>query len=139
MWSHLRYTWNLFLICTFTKGVLGLVQVASSRLAFSRGNLAFSLYLCLQTLVVRSTELQVVILFAGVKGFIDRVDVNKVTAYEKAWLAHIKNAHKVSRSKSLYVVDFCWLFSRYMRTGGTSIKARCVCHPLMESWLQRDT
>lgn len=39
---------------------------------------------------------QVVILFAGVKGFIDRVDVNKVTAYEKAWLNHIKASHKVS-------------------------------------------
>ncbi|CAM9106295.1 unnamed protein product [Ectocarpus sp. 6 AP-2014] len=38
-------------------------------------------------------EEQVVILFAGVKGFIDRVDVNKVTAYEKAWLAHIKASH----------------------------------------------
>ena len=35
------------------------------------------------------------ILFAGVKGFIDRVDVNKVTAYEKAWLSHIKASHKV--------------------------------------------
>lgn len=39
-------------------------------------------------------EEQVVILFAGVKGFIDRVDVNKVTAYEKAWLDHIKASHK---------------------------------------------
>lgn len=38
---------------------------------------------------------QVVILYAGVKGFIDRVDVNKVTAYEKAWLSHIKASHKV--------------------------------------------
>lgn len=38
---------------------------------------------------------QVVILFAGVKGFIDRVDVDKVTAYEKAWLAHIKASHSV--------------------------------------------
>lgn len=42
-----------------------------------------------------------VVLFAGVKGFIDRVDVNKVTAYEKAWLNHIKASHKVgSRQKS---------------------------------------
>lgn len=39
-------------------------------------------------------EEQVVILYAGVKGFIDRVDVNKVTAYEKAWLSHIKASHK---------------------------------------------
>lgn len=39
---------------------------------------------------------QVVILFAGVKGFIDRVDVDKVTAYEKAWLAHVKASHSVS-------------------------------------------
>lgn len=35
------------------------------------------------------------ILFAGVKGYIDRVDVNKVIAFEKAWLNHIKTSHKV--------------------------------------------
>ncbi|CAM9691983.1 unnamed protein product [Choristocarpus tenellus] len=40
-------------------------------------------------------EEQVVILFAGVKGYIDRIDVNKVTAFEKAWLNHIKTSHKV--------------------------------------------
>jgi F-type H+-transporting ATPase subunit alpha len=38
-------------------------------------------------------EEQIVILFAGVRGFIDRVDVAAVTAYEKAWLSHLKNSH----------------------------------------------
>ena len=33
------------------------------------------------------------ILFAGVRGFIDRIDVSSVTAFEKAWLAHCKNNH----------------------------------------------
>ena len=32
----------------------------------------------------------VVVLFAGVKGFIDKVPVEHVQAYEKAWLAHMK-------------------------------------------------
>lgn len=44
-----------------------------------------------------------VILFAGVKGFIDRVDVNKVTAYEKAWLEHVKASHKVRRNVDLLI------------------------------------
>jgi F-type H+-transporting ATPase subunit alpha len=38
-------------------------------------------------------EEQIVILFAGVRGFIDRVDVSAVTSYEKAWLAYIKDSH----------------------------------------------
>ncbi|CAM9768946.1 unnamed protein product [Heterosigma akashiwo] len=38
-------------------------------------------------------EEQVVVLFAGVRGFIDRVDVAAVTDFEKAWLAHCKNNH----------------------------------------------
>jgi len=38
-------------------------------------------------------EEQVMILFAGVRGFIDRIDVSSVTAFEKAWLAHCKNNH----------------------------------------------
>ena len=35
-------------------------------------------------------EEQVVVLFAGVRGFIDRVAVEDVIAYEKAWLEHVK-------------------------------------------------
>merc|ERR1740138_1362796 len=38
-------------------------------------------------------EEQVIVLFAGVRGYIDRVDVAKVTEYEKAWLAHVKSSH----------------------------------------------
>jgi F-type H+-transporting ATPase subunit alpha len=38
-------------------------------------------------------EEQVIVLFAGVRGFIDRVDVAQVGEFEKAWLAHIKNNH----------------------------------------------
>jgi len=36
----------------------------------------------------------VVTLFVGVKGFADRVDVSKVSAFAKAWLAHVKTQHK---------------------------------------------
>jgi F-type H+-transporting ATPase subunit alpha len=39
-------------------------------------------------------EEQVVILFAGVKGFIDKIAVNQVQAFEKQWLEHIKSVHK---------------------------------------------
>lgn len=36
----------------------------------------------------------VVILFAGVRGFIDKIDVASVTAYEKAWIDHIRTSHR---------------------------------------------
>jgi len=39
-------------------------------------------------------EDQVVILFAGVRGYIDAVDVSAIGDYEKAWLAHVKSSHK---------------------------------------------
>lgn len=38
-------------------------------------------------------EEQVVILFAGVRGYIDKVDVAAIQDYEKAWLDHVKTAH----------------------------------------------
>lgn len=38
-------------------------------------------------------EEQVVILFAGVKGFVDEVDVNRVTEFQDQWLAHVKGSH----------------------------------------------
>jgi len=38
-------------------------------------------------------EEQVVILFAGVRGYIDKVDVDAIQDYEKAWLEHVKSAH----------------------------------------------
>ena len=38
-------------------------------------------------------EEMIVILFAGVRGYVDRIDVNAVQAYEKAWLSHIKTSH----------------------------------------------
>jgi F-type H+-transporting ATPase subunit alpha len=38
-------------------------------------------------------EEQVVILFAGVRGYLDRIDVDSIRAFEEAWLAHIKGSH----------------------------------------------
>jgi len=38
-------------------------------------------------------EEQVIVLFAGVRGYIDRIDVNRVPEFEKAWLNHIKDNH----------------------------------------------
>ena len=36
----------------------------------------------------------VVTLFVGVKGYADRVEVSKVSEFAKAWLEHVKGAHK---------------------------------------------
>jgi len=41
-------------------------------------------------------EEQAVILFAGVNGFIDRVAVEDVIAFEAAWLEHLKTSHKAA-------------------------------------------
>jgi F-type H+-transporting ATPase subunit alpha len=38
-------------------------------------------------------EEQVVILFAGVKGFVDEIAVEKVTDFQDKWLAHMKSSH----------------------------------------------
>lgn len=38
-------------------------------------------------------EEQVVIIFAGVRGFLDNIDITKVGAYESAWLKHVYEAH----------------------------------------------
>lgn len=38
-------------------------------------------------------EEMIIILFAGVRGYLDRVAVTAVGAYEKAWLAHVKSSH----------------------------------------------
>jgi len=38
-------------------------------------------------------EEQVIVLFAGVRGFLDKIEVSRVGDFEKAWLAHIKTNH----------------------------------------------
>ena len=38
-------------------------------------------------------EEQVIVLFAGVRGYLDRVDVSSIRAFEVSWLAHIKGSH----------------------------------------------
>eukprot|EP00968_Pinguiococcus_pyrenoidosus_P005310 scaffold340_cov256-Pinguiococcus_pyrenoidosus.AAC.34 len=53
------------------------------------------------------TEEQIVVLFAGVKGYLDRVDVASVTAYEAAWLSHVKSNHQdvIDMIKAKFVMD----------------------------------
>mmetsp|Transcript_14081 Transcript_14081/g.20818 ORF Transcript_14081/g.20818 Transcript_14081/m.20818 type:complete len:553 (+) Transcript_14081:118-1776(+) len=36
---------------------------------------------------------QVVVIFAGVRGFLDKIDIKSVGAYEKAWLKHVQDSH----------------------------------------------
>jgi F0F1-type ATP synthase alpha subunit len=38
-------------------------------------------------------EEQVVILFAGVRGYLDRIDVSSIRAFEEAWLGFLKGSH----------------------------------------------
>ena len=52
-------------------------------------------------------EEQIVVLFAGVNGYLDRVDVSSIRAYEEAWLAQVKSGHKdiLDDIKKSYVLD----------------------------------
>ncbi len=36
---------------------------------------------------------QVVIIYAGVRGYLDSIDASKITAFEKAYIAHVKTSH----------------------------------------------
>jgi proton translocating ATP synthase F1 alpha subunit len=38
-------------------------------------------------------EEQVVVIYAGVRGFLDKVELNKVRSFEGAWVNHVKAAH----------------------------------------------
>jgi F0F1-type ATP synthase alpha subunit len=52
-------------------------------------------------------EEQVIVLFAGVRGFIDRIEVARVSEFEKSWLNYIKDNHyaatmgKIKESKQI--------------------------------------
>jgi len=50
-------------------------------------------------------EEQVIVLFAGVRGYIDRVDVSQVSEFEKAWLKHIKTQHYDSTMGAIIKAD----------------------------------
>ena len=40
-----------------------------------------------------NVEDQIVIIFLGVKGFLDKIEVNKIAEFEKSWLSFIKEKH----------------------------------------------
>jgi proton translocating ATP synthase F1 alpha subunit len=40
-----------------------------------------------------NVEDQIVIIFLGVKGYLDKIEVNKIAEFEKSWLAFIKEKH----------------------------------------------
>jgi len=40
-----------------------------------------------------AVEDQIVIIYLGVKGFLDKIAVDKIAAFENAWLNFIKNNH----------------------------------------------
>lgn len=39
-------------------------------------------------------EEQVAVVYAGVRGHLDKLDPSKITAFEKAFLQHIKSSHQ---------------------------------------------
>jgi len=39
-------------------------------------------------------EEQVVIIFAGVRGYLDKIDVTSISAFEAAWLGFLKGSHQ---------------------------------------------
>jgi F-type H+-transporting ATPase subunit alpha len=39
-------------------------------------------------------EEQVVIIFAGVRGYLDKIDVASISAFEAAWLGFLKGSHQ---------------------------------------------
>mmetsp|Transcript_34444 Transcript_34444/g.71069 ORF Transcript_34444/g.71069 Transcript_34444/m.71069 type:complete len:549 (+) Transcript_34444:53-1699(+) len=47
----------------------------------------------------------VVTLFVGVKGFADRVDVDKTSEFANAWLEHIKSSHKAAVIDAIIAAD----------------------------------
>ena len=40
-----------------------------------------------------NVEDQILIIFLGVKGFLDQIEVKKISKFETLWLQHIKNHH----------------------------------------------
>ena len=41
-----------------------------------------------------ASEEQVAVIYAGVRGHLDKLDPSRVTAFEKAFLEHIRTSHK---------------------------------------------
>jgi len=41
-----------------------------------------------------AVEEQVAVIFAGVRGFLDKVDPSRITTFEKEFLAHIRSSHQ---------------------------------------------
>ena len=39
-------------------------------------------------------EEQVAVIYGGVRGFVDQIDVNRIEDYEKSFLSHIRNSHQ---------------------------------------------
>lgn len=48
-----------------------------------------------------SVEKQICILFAGVKGYCDRVDVTQIRAFETAWVSHLEDNHASSTLEAI--------------------------------------
>lgn len=44
--------------------------------------------------MIRCVLLQVVVIFCGVRGYLDKMDPTKITQFEKEFLAHVKSSEK---------------------------------------------
>jgi len=56
--------------------------------------------------VPMAVEQQICILFAGVKGYCDRVDVTEVRSFESAWLSHLEDNHSSSTLEAIRSNNF---------------------------------
>ena len=49
---------------------------------------------CVLRAAPMAVEEQVAVIFAGVRGFLDKVDPSRITTFEKEFLAHIRSSHQ---------------------------------------------
>jgi proton translocating ATP synthase F1 alpha subunit len=70
-----------------------------------------------------SMEDQTVVLFAGVRGYLDRIDVSQIRAFEDAWLGFLKGSHagilneiadaaELSSANEAKLMDLCEDFTK---------------------------
>ena len=52
-------------------------------------------------------EEQVAVIYAGVRGHLDKIDPSKIVKFEKAFLAHMKGQHQVKISPLFLCTTLC--------------------------------
>ena len=66
-----------------------------------------------------SVEYQIVIIFAGVSGFLDKIAVDKIATFETTWLNFIKNNHSDILNEILTKKEFSKELNQKLNTLAT--------------------